>query len=392
MDLEQIIKRLDWLDEERRKDKILIATLEERLNRAEAQVPPVAQQVKEVDSELTRLSSSLARFDPIDAAIAQIRVDYNRAIEAIEKQRADHDREVEKVRRADMESLTKSIAEVRKGFEPIPEMKVKIQARIEEEYRLGRLIEELDHKLTESNRGDEEYKRALKLLDEGRRQDSKRLTDIQSEVSAFRKRLDEQRGKVDLAADIVRKLELRLSEIQASESERRQNQANFIEKQNMLTVERERVWKEWQPRFEDITRQALNLDGQMQSLETTHRAVKRSQEAFDEITQRFERRVNEITEMQRLTEERFRQEWVTFKADDQKRWTNYTLTQEEQQRENTRQFEKVIERLVSLEDATQEVRDLLQEIIHDTQTRLQAMRSAFNDTVEEFERSFGHTR
>jgi chromosome segregation ATPase len=392
MDLEQIIKRLDWLDEERRKDKILIATLEERLNRAEAQVPPVAQQVKEVDSELTRLSSSLARFDPIDAAIAQIRVDYNRAIEAIEKQRADHEREVEKVRRADMESLTKSIADVRKGFEPIPEMKVKIQARIEEEYRLGRLIEELDHKLTESNRGDEEYKRALKLLDEGRRQDSKRLTDIQSEVSAFRKRLDEQRGKVDLAADIVRKLELRLSEIQASESERRQNQANFIEKQNMLTVERERVWKEWQPRFEDITRQALNLDGQMQSLETTHRAVKRSQEAFDEITQRFERRVNEITEMQRLTEERFRQEWVTFKADDQKRWTNYTLTQEEQQRENTRQFEKQIERLVGLEDSTQEVRDLLQEIIHDTQTRLQAMRAAFNDTVEEFERSFGHTR
>ena len=32
-----------------------------------------------------------------------------------------------------------------------------------------------------------------------------------------------------------------------------------------------------------------------------------------------------------LTEERFRQEWVNFKADDQKRWTNYTLAQEEQQ-------------------------------------------------------------
>jgi chromosome segregation ATPase len=392
MDLEQIIKRLDWLDEERRKDKILIATLEERVNRAEAQVPPVAQQVKEVDSELTRLSSSLARFDPIDAAIAQIRVDYNRAIEAIEKQRADHDREVEKVRRADIESLTKTIADVRKGLEPIPELKVKIQARVEEEYRLGRLIEEVDHKLTESSRGDEDYKRALKLLDEGRRQDSKRLTDIQSEVSAFRKRLDEQRGKVDLAADIVRKLELRLTEIQASESERRQNQANFIEKQNMLTVERERVWKDWQPRFEDITRQAVNLDGQMQSLEATHRAVKRSQEAFDEITQRFERRVNEITEMQRLTEERFRQEWVTFKADDQKRWTNYTLTQEEQQRENSRLFEKLNERLVGLDDAVQEMRDLMQEIIHDSQTRLQVLRAAFNESVEEFERSFGHTR
>jgi len=392
MDLEQVIKRLDWLDEERRKDKILIATLEERLNRAEAQVPPVEQELKELDGAVTRLSSSLARFDAVDAAIAQIRVDYVRAIEAIEKQRADHEREAEKIRRADIESLTKSIAEVRKGLEVIPDIKVKLQARVEEEYRLSRLIEEIDHKLTEANRGDEEYKRSLKLLDEGRRQDSKRLTDIQSEVNAFRKRLDEQRGKVDLAADIVRKLELRLSEIQAAESERRQNQANFIEKQNLLTVERERVWKEWQTRFDDITRQAVNLDGQMQSLEATHRAVKRSQEAFDDITQRFERRVNEITEMQRLTEERFRQEWVTFKADDQKRWTNYTLTQEEQQRENARLFEKLTERLVSLEDLSQELRDLFQEIIQDTKARLQVIQSAFNETVEAFERSFGHNR
>jgi flagellar motor component MotA len=130
----------------------------------------------------------------------------------------------------------------------------------------------------------------------------------------------------------------------------------------------------------------------MQSLEATHRAVKRSQEAFDDITQRFERRVNEITEMQRLTEERFRQEWVTFKADDQKRWTNYTLTQEEQQRENTRQFEKMIERLVTLEDSTQEVRDMLQEVVQETHARLQVLRAAFNETAEEFERSFGHNR
>ena len=44
--------------------------------------------------------------------------------------------------------------------------------------------------------------------------------------------------------------------------------------------------------------------------------------------------------MTRLTEDRFRQEWVAFKADDQKRWTNYSLVQEEQSRELNRQFER----------------------------------------------------
>jgi hypothetical protein len=70
------------------------------------------------------------------------------------------------------------------------------------------------------------------------------------------------------------------------------------------------------------------------------RAVKRSQDSFDEITQKFERRINEITEMSRINEDRFRQEWGGFKNDDQKRWTNYSLSQEEQFREIQRQLEK----------------------------------------------------
>jgi chromosome segregation ATPase len=392
MDLDQIAKRLEWLDEERRKDKITIAALEERINQLQDHLPQLSQEIKELGSDLTRFSSSLARFDQIEADIAKVRVENGRSLDMIEKQRADHEREAEKAHRADLESINKAVSDVRKGLEPVPDLKKNLQARVEEEYRLGRLIEELNHKVDENSHADEEYRRSLRLLEEGRRNDTKRLTDIQSEVTAFRKRLDEQRGKVDLSAEGVRKVELRLNELLSAESERRQMQTNFIEKQNMLSVERERLWKEWQVRFDEISRQAMNLDGQMQSLEGTHRSVKRSQEAFDDITQRFDRRVNEITEMQRLVEERFRQEWVTFRADDQKRWTNYTLSQEEQQRENNRQFEKLIGRLVMAEDMSQEMRDMLHQVIEDTQKRMQALAAFTSSTVEEFERSFGRSR
>ncbi len=392
MDLEQITKRLEWLDEERRKDKNLIATLEERLNRLEGSIMPFSDQIKALESDIARVASQLTRFEQIDAALAQIRVDYHREVETIEKQRAEHEREAEKARRADVESLNKTISEVRKGLDPIPDLKKGLQSRTEEDYRLGRLIEELEAKVEEDSRSDEDYRRSLKLVDEGRRQDSKRLVDIQSEVAALRKRVDEQRGKVDLSVDAVRKVDLRLSEIQTAENERRQAQVVFIEKQNMLGVERERVWKEWQGKFEDIIRQSSNLEGQVQSLDATHRAVKRSQEAFEDITSRFERRVNEITEMQRLVEERFRQEWVTFKADDQKRWTNYTLAQEEQLRETSRQFEKLHERMVAIEDTGQEVHDTLYQIVEDSQNRLQSILGALTESMDEFERAFGKAR
>ncbi len=392
MDLEQIIKRLDWLDDERRKDKLTIATLEEKVNNLAGNIPSLLQQIKEQSLELARLAGAMPRFDQLETMIGQIRVETNRTVEAAERQRVERDRDIEKQRRADVESLSIAIGDVRKGLDPIPELKRSLQARVEEDFRLGRLIEELELKLTESMRGDEEYRRAQKLLEDAQRQDTKRLTDLQGEVAALRKRMEEQRGKSDLTAESLRKIEMRLSEFQAAEGERRQAQTAFIEKQNLLQVERDRIWKEWKIRFEVIEKSAQNLDAQLQTLDATHRSIKRAQEGFEEITQRFERRINEITEMQRLSEDRFRQEWVSFKADDQKRWTNYTLSQEETQREVNRQFEKINERLVTLEDNAQDIRDLQRQIVEETQKRLQSLLSTAHDWMEQYDKTFGQSR
>ncbi|MEA4908415.1 MAG: hypothetical protein GYA17_05120 [Chloroflexi bacterium] len=389
MDLEQMIKRLEWLDDERRKDKTIIATLEKRLLGIEGTVTSQAESLREMGSDITRVGTSITRFDQIDAAIAQIRVEFSRSMDAYEKQRVEAARESERVRREDLEQLNKAIADIRKGVEPLAEIKRNMQARVEEEYRLGRLIDELEHKIQDTHRADEEQRRSQRLQEETRRQDSKRLTDLQGEVSAMRKRLDEQRGKLDLAADNVHKVEMRIGDLIATEVERRQAQTSFIEKQNMLLFEREKTWKEWQAKFEEISKQSVNLDAQLQAIDLTNRSVKRSQEAFDEITQRFERRVNEITEMQRLVEERFRQEWVTFKADDQKRWTNYTLAYDEQNRDQLRRIEKLNDRMGSLEDITQDLRDTLEQANEETQKRLQSLLALIHQWVDAFERTVG---
>jgi chromosome segregation ATPase len=391
METDQIQKQIDFIDNERRKDRAAYATLEQRLSALEGTMPSWIQQIQELNSELTRTKAQLSRFDEIASALVQIRVEQARALEGIEKQRQEHDREVEKVRRSDQEAVTRSIAELRKALEPIPDLKRTLQSRIEEEYRLGRMIEEVDKKVKETARSDEEYTRIAKLTEEGRRQDSKRITDVQGEVAALRKRVDEQRGKIDLNADTVRKLDVRLGEFQSTDIERRQVISSFIEKQTLSIVERDRGWKDMQVRFDEISNRASNLDTQLQSLDATQRAVKRAQEGFEEITQRFERRMNEITEMQRLVEERFRQEWVSFKADDQKRWTNYTLAHDEQQREVGRSFEKIIERLALVEDSAVEVRDQIHVVVDDTQKRLQSLLAQVHNWVEEFDRTVGQS-
>ena len=161
-------------------------------------------------------------------------------------------KELEKVRRTEIHSLDTSLGELRKETEQLPELKRNLKLRMDEEVRLSRMIDEVRNRLETMRRSEEEYTRTIRLMDDGRRQDSKRLTDVNGEVAALRKRTDDHGGKIELNSTTVKKLETRLNELTAVESERREAITNFMDGQALREVERERIWKEWQTRFDQV--------------------------------------------------------------------------------------------------------------------------------------------
>jgi chromosome segregation ATPase len=300
--------------------------------------------------------------------------------------------ESEKVQRVKIKSFDGSFADLQKQLEMIPKLDKNIQARIDIEIAIRRSLDELRGKIDAVRIEEEEYTRTIRLLEDGRRQDAKRIVDLQGEVNALRKHMDDQRGQNEVINTNLRKLETRLNELITVEDERRDAMTTFLNKQAVSQVERERTWNEWQTRFDTIENQAVDIESQLVSLDTTHREVKRIQANLEDLTQRVERRITEITEIQRLSEDRFRQEWVTFKADDQKRWTNYTLTQEEQRNEATRQFSKLAEQTTHIEDELQEVKDLLQQANELVEKRLQSILAIAHEWVTTYEHTMGHSQ
>jgi len=389
IETDQIVKRLDWLDEERRKDKATIAALEQRLAAQDGNYNLLKEQLKEAKAEVSRLGPLTARMDQYDGVLAQHRAEIARLIEAGDKRRDKAEREADTRRRTELDAVNISLADLRKSLDVIPELKRGIQARADAETHLTRALTDLEHKIEEVAHADEDIRRSARILEENRKQDVKRMTDLQGEVAAVRKRSEEQREKHDLNSDSIKHLDTRINELLATESERKQSQRTFIEQQSMAQVERDRGWKDIQARFETFTKQTATLDTQLNTLDSTHQAVKRSQEAFADLNQRLERRINEITEMQRLAEDRMRQEWVTFKADDQKRWTNYNLAHEEVLRELGQELQKVAGRITGLDDAIQNQQDLMQQTTETTENQLQDLMNWAHEWLTGYERIMG---
>ncbi len=187
----------------------------------------------------------------------------------------------------EIEGINQTIVTVQRRFQDLEPIQNSLQKSQEEDQRINRSLEELNTRLSEVEGVDENYRRSMRLIEESRRQDSKRLMDLQGEMAAIRQRQDEARGKQDLSADSMRKLETRIKDLLEAESERREAQNAFMEKSNLGQIERERTFKEWGSRFEAMETITTAIETELTSLEDTHRSIKQSKTAMDEITQRL---------------------------------------------------------------------------------------------------------
>ncbi len=386
MELQQIESRLEWLDDERRKDKNTVTQLKERIISLEGKLRAAEQENKSLSSEITHLKAVMGRLDRIDEALANSREEFGQLVTQQKQQAEVRETEIKKLLRVEVQGIETTLSEAQKSLKFIPSLQEDLDTRKQEEGRLSGLIDGLNQAVDELRIRSEDQNRSVRVIEDNQRQDSQRLTDIQGEVAALRKRSDEFRGRFDVSDAEFRRVESRLKELVAVEQERNEAQSAFFEKQNSLEAERSLTWKEWTARFETIESQASEMEGHLDAIDNTYQDVKRIQEKAENLSQKVERRMNELTEMQRLTEERFRQDWNTFKADDQKRWTNYMLSNDEQQSDTNRRLEKTGERVTLMEDSLQEVQDLLQEISQFSWRRLHAMLEAVRDWTADFER------
>ncbi|MCS6908859.1 MAG: hypothetical protein RML93_13415 [Anaerolineales bacterium] len=387
MQSEQILKQLNWLDDERRKDKATIASLEEKVKALEQSLQIADQQIKELSTELSRLKSLGGRVEQIDEAVMRFRLEVKQQFEEWEKETQRREQEAEKLRQVEIKGLDASILELRKELSTLAEVRRSLQTRIEEEMRLSRTIGQLEEKIAELQRTEEEYNRLLRQTEENRRQDARKITDLQGEAMALRKLYNELQAQLELASVAAKRIETRMAELENTFGELKQAQSKFIEEQALLQLERERLWREWQAKIEQSEQMTAEAEKTIQTVDSTNRAVQRAHQAIEELIQKVERRVSELTELQRLGEERLRQEWVTFKSDDQKRWTNYSLVQEEIRSDLVRQIEKITGQLNEHEEGLRTIQESMALLNEQLERNLRNILNAIYSWAAEYDRT-----
>ena len=389
MEFEQIDKRLEWLDKQQRQNTDALTTLDARLSSFETSVSVVSKQIKTLSKQITDITPATKRVDQFEAMLSKQRAEIIKMIEENDKKQTLSVRESTKFVHPELEEINKAISQL-KITTDLSEIKKQLKLRADETQRVLNNVSDLKTHVEEATRSNDDVLHALKALDETRKNDLKRVTDIQGELTAIRKRVDENREKTTMSADGLRNVENRFTDLIASELERKQAQTAFIEQQAIAQIDRDRAWKEWKERYDSFQKEAESLDTHIQSLDEALRGAKKAQETYLELNTKLERRINEVTEMQRLAEDRLRQEWVSFKTDDQKRWTGYSLSSEESFREIRKDVQKTEGRISPLDDALQVLQDQIHQTTDTTEKELQELMNIVHEWMTSYQRIMGH--
>ena len=181
--------------------------------------------------------------------------------------------------------------------------------------------------------------RRLTFLEEQRRTDARRLAEIETELPEYKKSVDSILPKLALIEDLAVRNERRIQDYSQIDRERREQIQQFIDQQQLLTQQRDQQMADLTKRFGMHDEELQKYKERFEIWAQAYREMKRIIDDFNRIGDRLERRINEVAEMQRLSEERFRQEWSDWRDEDQKRWKQLTLSSDEVWRNHDREFE-----------------------------------------------------
>lgn len=385
MDINQIASMIEWLDEERRRDKTTIATLEERLAQQADAMDQMQRRINSVESDQSMMKQETLPVQKEREIMDRLRTETRQLLENAEARRLTAEREAERRIELQRDSAQRSVRDLSDKAGRLEKQVAAFSGLQTERDRLTNAIRVLNQEMDDLTKKLEEPDRRLAFLEEQRRTDARRLVEIETDLPEYKKSIDAIRPKLTLVEDLAIRNERRIQEFGHVERERREQLQQFIDQQQLVMQQRDQQVADLNRRF-GLHDEALQKNIERFELwSQTHREMKRIIDDFNRIGDRLERRINEVAEIQCLSEERFRQEWNDWRDDDQKRWKQLTLSNDEVWRNHDKEFELYIKRIDGIETSLPGLRGSIERLWQLERARADLYRERYQALLHEFD-------
>ena len=335
-DLTQATQMINWLESERRKDKAALATLEQKASGLANELAEQSKRIQVLQTALTATQIALSKLPHFEKIMEVFKADLIGEMDRRDDAQQKAAREAERLHKVEIEAIGRSIGEVRKELPRIKPLEDELPMRRAEERRLGEVLARVSQRIDELAVRTEDRVQSVIYLEENRRQDAKRITELAADVTNFAKRLDVVAGKITLLDENVQRMPLRLVEFQKRLQEQDKTleelRVNDFHRAQEMRVFVEEVNKAVAPIPDYLSRYQADSQKMQEMAIVSQRSIEESK-AFQV---RIETRQAELGEMQRINEERIKKQIEEWQLEQEKRWKREEVHWAEQWTEHDR--------------------------------------------------------
>lgn len=318
MELTQAMQTLKWLDEERLRDKAVIATLQERAQSQELQLAQQAAQIQELQAALAGVQGVLAKVTEFEKMISNYKDELILQMDQREVTRRKEQAETRQLRQIEYETLTVSLNQLERELRVLPRYDEELNTCRAESQRLSEAFQQVEVTVADLSQRSDDRVQAVTYLEEQRRADNRRIVDLEHDTTELHKRIEMLAPKFPLLEEMLQKQKTRIEEaIQETKKYEKP-----IEELRISDFQREQKMKQYLDQGEQVTQEMERIRAQTQGFIEYQQLVKRALKKLESFQPRLEKRQNEVAEMQRVAEDRAkrqREEWQDERAKQQKK-------------------------------------------------------------------------
>jgi hypothetical protein len=349
MELTQATQTIKWLDEERRRDKALIAALQEQAQGREQQLAQQAAQIQELQTALAGIRGVLSQVTEFGQLVSNYRDELILQMDQREETRRKEQAESDRLRRMEYEALTVHLNRLGKELHVLPQYDEVLNTLRAENQRLSEALQRLDVTIADLSKRSDDRIQAVTYLEEQRRVDNRRIVDLEQDTTELHKRIEVLAKKLPLLEDTLRKQTTRIDEaIQETKKYEKP-----IEELRISDFQREQKMKQYLDQGEQVAREMERIRAQTQGFLEQQQLAKRALAKLEPFQARIEKRQNEVAEMQRVAEDRVKRQWEEWQDEQDKQQKKRNVIIEERWRGQSQTNDEHLKRLGALQAAAE---------------------------------------
>jgi DNA repair exonuclease SbcCD ATPase subunit len=384
-DSNQIARMIEWLDEERRRDRARIIKMEEVIGSQQDLIEQMSRRMNSLEAENTGLRAAFLPAGRDAELVESLRGELHHVVEGLEAKRISSEREAERRNDIAREAVSRPVRELESRISALEGIQDELAAARVERERFFNGLTALNQRVEDTLRRSEDPERRLARLEEQRSQDSRRIGEAQLEVPELRRQIDALKPKFDLLESFSLRNEKQILEVQGMDRDRQTTLQTFIDQQTLSAQQRDARVEEIRNSFGHYEEEMRKRFDRFESWSETHRQMKQVVTDFNRVSERLEKRITEIAEMQRVAEDRFRQEWGAWTGDDAKRWKTFTLSNDEARRQQDRSIEELRTRAAETMAMFTPVQDSLDRLWKFERGLVDGLRERLNSLLSEYD-------